>query len=236
MQGYSRRLEVDVHDVDYNGVAKASSLFRYIQSTAQLQLTSGGLSYDELKRHGRAFLLSRIKVEFLDKVEAYDTLEATTFPCHSHGYTFLRCYTLHRGDKLIARAISVWALVDINNRSLVKVDDFELNLTTYEPLELDLGRFRIPATVREVGKYTVRYGCLDQNRHMNNTVYPDLYSDYLPLDGRRISSIAINYQNEAPAGELLSVQMTEENGIYYFRTVRGDGKINTEAQITLAEI
>lgn len=236
MQGFSRELEVDVHDIDYNGVARASALFRYIQTTAQSQLTSGGLSYDELKRHGRAFLLSRIKVEFLDKTEVYDRLTATTFPCHSRGYTFLRCYTLHRGDKLIARAISVWALVDINTRALIKVDDFELNLTTYDPLELDLGRFRLPSAMAEIDSYKVRYGDLDQNNHMNNTAYPDLYSNYLPLDKKRIASIAINYQNEAPAGEVLSVQTAEENGFYYFRTIRRDGKINTEAQITLADI
>ena len=39
---YRMKTEVDVHDVDFNGVCRASSLMKYIQSTAQLQLTENG--------------------------------------------------------------------------------------------------------------------------------------------------------------------------------------------------
>jgi acyl-ACP thioesterase len=71
---------------------------------------------------------------------------------------------------------------------------------------------------------------------MNNTRYPDMYSNFLPLDGKRIRSMSIAYMNEAPLGEVLSVEMAENDGFYYFRTVRSDGKINSEAQIELCEI
>ena len=37
-------------------------------------------------------------------------------------------------------------------------------------------------------------------------------------------------------GEKLRVQRGEENGFYYFRTVRSDGKVNSEAQIELCDI
>ena len=82
----------------------------------------------------------------------------------------------------------------------------------------------------------VSYGITDQNRHMNNTTYPDMYSSYLPLDGYRIESITVSYLNEAPIGELLTVERGESDGYYYFRTVREDGKVNSEAEIKLAKI
>ncbi|MBQ9080865.1 MAG: hypothetical protein IJY27_07335 [Clostridia bacterium] len=236
MNGFTKDICVDVHDVDFNGVCRASALLRYIQSAAQQQLTDNGMSYDELRAMGKAFIISRIKIEFYDTVRAYDCLRATTFPCDSRGYSFVRCYALTRGEQIIAKAISVWALVDVESRSLVRVDDFSLPLKTLPPIDLDIGRFRVPTSIREVGEYRVRYGEIDQNNHMNNTTYPDLYATFLPMENRRIASISISYPNDAPANELLKVYLAEEDGCYYLRTVRSDGRVNTEAQITLTDI
>ena len=227
---------VDIHDVDYNGVARTSALMRYIQSAAQTQLTENGMSYDNLKERKRAFLLSRIKMEFTATVRAYEPLCAVSFPCNSRGYSFLRCYELLRDGITIGRAASVWALIDTDNRSLVRVNDFELGLKTYEPLDLSLSRITMPESIERVGTYTVHYGDTDQNRHMNNTRYPDLYSAFLPLDDMRIESITINYTSEAPMGDTLEVYRAEKNGFFYFRTLRSDGKVNTEAEIKLARI
>lgn len=234
---YEKKLEVDVHDVDFNGVARMSSLMRYIQSAAQSQLTDNGMSYDNLKKMKRAFILSRIKLDFSESVKAYDRLTATTFPCESRGFSFLRCYALSKDGRTIGRAVSVWALIDTDTHGLVRVSDFDLGLVTHEPHDLAINRFAMPSTLTEVGTYTVNYGDLDQNCHMNNTRYPDMYSNFLPLKDKRIKTMSISYQNEAPAGERLQVQRAEvgEN-LFYFRTLRSDGKINTEAEILLTDI
>ncbi len=234
---YRINIEVDIHDVDYNGVARFSSLMKYIQTAAQSQLTSEGMSYDELKRRNRAFILSRIKIDFTEPLRAYDSVSAVSYPCESHGYSFLRCYGLEKDGRLIGRAVSVWALIDIEKHSLVRVDDFDLGIETEEPNDLALTRFRLPSLVTEVGTYTVNYGDTDQNGHMNNTRYPDMYSNFLPLDGRRIKTVTINYLNDAPRGAKLRVFLAKESDqLYYIRTVREDGKINSEAEIILEDI
>lgn len=234
---FRKDLEVDVHEVDYNGVARLSSLMRYIQTAAQSQLTEIGMSYDELKRQNRAFILSRITMKFTEPVRAYDRLTALTFPCESRGFSFLRCYALEHDGRTIGRAVSVWALIDTQTRSLVRVNNFEFKITTDKPLDISLSRFALPSDMRVVGKYTVNYGDTDQNNHMNNTRYPDMYSTFLPLDGKRIHTISISYVSEAPAGSTLTVERAvNESGVYYFRTVREDGKINSEAEIFLTDI
>ncbi len=231
-------LIADIHDVDHNGIVRTSSLMKYIQSAAQTQLTLNGMSYDELRDMKRAFILSRIKMEFTEPVRAYESLTAVTYPCESRGYSFLRCYALKKNGRTIGRAVSMWALIDTETHALVKVNDFELGLETHEPHTLALSRFTMPASVREVGTYTVNYGDLDQNCHMNNTRYPDMYSNFLPLDGKRIRTISINYLNEAPRGERLRVERADgiDGYTYYFRTIREDGKVNTEAEIELEDI
>lgn len=233
---FKRDIEVDVHDVDFNGVAKTSSIMRYMQSTAQLQLTANGMSYEQLYGMKKAFILSKIRIEIDESVRSYDRLCATSFPCESRGYSFLRCYGIERDGVSIARAASVWALVDVDTKALVKVNDFSLGLSLHEPLGLTPERFRLPSELAEVGRYTVGYGVTDQNRHMNNTAYPDMYSSFLPIEGKRIKSITINYANEAPLGETLRVLMAHTDGKYYFRTLRDGGAINSEAEIELTDI
>ena len=56
MEYFNTQLTVDIHDVDFNGVARTSALMKYIQSAAQTQLTENGMSYDQLKNKKRAFI------------------------------------------------------------------------------------------------------------------------------------------------------------------------------------
>ena len=236
MPDFRYNLSVDIHDVDYNGVAKASALMRYMQTAAQSQLTSIGLSYDELKARGRAFLLSKIKMEFTEPARAYEPLTAISYPCESRAFSFLRCYALERDGVVIGRAASIWALVDTESRALVPVSKFDLDLELMPHNDMSLDRIVMPKSITEVGSYTVNYADTDQNRHMNNTHYPDMYANFLPLEGRRVRTMSIQYVNEAPTGERLTVHRAYEDGVFYFKTLREDGQINTLATVELAEI
>lgn len=236
MNFYSIKTHVDIHDVDYNGIAKASSILKYIQSAAQAQLNDNDMSYERLRERSRAFLLSRLKLEILKPIRAYTPLTAITYPCDSRGYSFLRCYSLECDGETVARAASAWALIDTDTKALVRVDNFDLGLPTLPHGELVLVHMRMPTSLVDVGGYGVHYGDVDQNRHMNNTKYPDMYSSFLPLNNKMIRSITINYSAEAEIGDKLRVQRAEENGYFYFRTLRSDGKVNSEAQIELIDI
>lgn len=236
MQGFEVRGKVDVHELDFNGIAKTSSIMKYIQTAAQSQLTSRGYSYDGLKAMNRAFILSKFRLDVLSPLRAYAPFKAISFPTESRGYSFLRCYALESDGITVARAVSVWALVDTESRSLVRVDDFELGLPILPPLDLTLGHIKLPSELAKVGSYGVHYGDVDQNMHMNNTKYPDMYSSFLPLMSKMIESITIDYQNEAQIGDRLSVERAESVGSYFFRTTRSDGKINSIAEIRLRDI
>lgn len=236
MPDFRYTLSVDVHDVDFNGVARASSLMRYMQTAAQSQLSSIGLSYDQLRERGRAFILSRMKMEFYEPVRTYEPLTAISYPCESRAFSFLRCYALERDGVTVGRAASIWALVDTESRSLVPVSGFDLDLELLPHNDMSLDRIVMPKSATEVGSYTVGYADTDQNRHMNNTRYPDMFASFLPLEGRRIRTLSIQYVNEAPMGERLTVFTAEENGVYYIKTLLSDGRVNSLATAELVEI
>ncbi len=228
---------VDIHDVDFNGVLRTSCALKYMQNAAQEQLNSTGHTYEELKRNKLAFILSKVKLEIYKPMYAYQPYTATTYPCESRGYSFLRCHSLERDGEVIAHAASVWALVDTESRSLIKVNDFDLRLPLLPHNNIVPDLIKAPVDkLMNVGDFSVRYSDTDQNRHMNNTRYPDMYSEFLPLEGKMIRSLTIHYMNEAPIGEQMRVLRAEEGGIYYFRSMRADGKINTEAKLELCDI
>ena len=236
MNYFSTKIKVDDHDIDYNGVVRAGALMRYIQSSAEEQLKGNGMSYNELKAANRAFILSKIKLEFDESVSSGEILHAETFPCHSKAYSFIRCYRLIKDERVIGRAVSVWALVNTETRSLVKVNDFELGLETYSPLDLPLERIVMPKELSLVGKYSVNYADIDRNRHMNNTRYPDMLCDFMPdMNGKRMSRVTMSFLGEAALGHVLTVLRGERDGVYYFRTVDGD-RVCLEAEVEVVEI
>ena len=64
--------------------------------------------------------------------------------------------------------------------------------------------------------------------------------DFIPggIDKKRIIGLAISYNNEAVMGDTVKVYVghDEYDGKYYFRTVRGDGKIGIEAEVTTDDL
>ena len=232
--------KIDSQDLDYNGVVRASVLMRYMQESANAQCRACGPSLESLRgERGLAFLLSRFSAGFYDTVYAYDTLTAETWGVESKGFSFNRCYRLWRGDLVVAEAVSVWALVDVESRRPIRVSEYTPGFDYEEMLTLDAPpRIVFPAAspLHLVGEHTVTYGETDMNMHMNNTRYSDMLCSTMSMTGRRIYRMSFNFLNEAKLGETVNIYSAHHNESDFFRTVRTDGKVNVEAQIVFGEI
>ncbi len=236
--------DIMIHMSDANRVCRAADLMRFMQQSATRQLEVLGPNLDTLQSRGHAFILSRISIDFPVPVHTFEKVRCTTWPCSSsRGACFDRCFEIFHGAIPVARAASQWAFLDYQNQKLLRAEDAGVYFTCDEVITPTLPlRFRIPkdACLIPVGEKTVRYSDIDTNRHLNNTHYCDLYCDHLPMDGKRVAALSIAFQREAPLGETITVLRTEEpdeNGIYYFRTVRqSDGAVNTEAMVQLTDL
>lgn len=231
---------INNHDTDFNNIVSASGIMRYMQDAANFQMEGQKPSYDELFNSGKAFVLSRFRMSIYSALRSHDKITASTWACESKGFSFDRCFSVAKDGITVAEAASVWALVDRENGKLIRVSDFENNYSTDIPVELDMApRFRLPSDINLslVGERTVEYQDCDINRHINNTRYPDILCGYIPdMEGKLVIKLEISYVSEAPLGENLKVYMAESDGVYYFRTVRENGKTNIEAEIMLDEI
>lgn len=233
---FTKNYVVNCHDTDLNGTLTPSGCMRYMQDTVNFQMEKFGPSYNELMERGMSFILSRIKIIFRKPVFSHDEIESLTWAdTRCRAFSFSRCYEIKKNSETVAEASSVWALVDVASGHFIKVSDFGSPYGYAEPLDIPLKRKLAPAgdmEVKKVGEKTVFYSDVDKNVHMNNTVYADVLWNFVPdFKDRRISSLDIIYESEAPLGETLEVYRGEcENG-YFFRTVRPCGKVNVEAVI-----
>lgn len=234
--------QINSHDCDLNNHIRPSGLLRYLQETANLHIENAGTGYDVLKREGRAFILSRVAVTLKEPLYAYDRVTGATSPAASKGASFNRFTTLEKNGRQVAQLSSIWALVNVEDKSLIRVSDAHLDLPTGMPTDVEAPlKFRIPKELELSfgGTITAHYSLCDRNRHMNNTTYPDALVNLLPdLTGKRIAELSICYQNEMPLGETADVYLAKDpSDVYYFRTLRqSDGKIGVEARMVFTDL
>ncbi len=241
---YSQTYKTKWHDTDACGYLRPSALLMYMQETANLQCRDWNCDLNRLFHEEHlGFLLSRIAVRVDAPLHAYEDIEVRTWCGESRGLTFLRAFSVHREGRLVAEAMSHWALVDISTRKLVRARDFDRPFPIGNlPDETRLPpKAHIPAQtpVEAVGKRTIVYSDLDFNRHMNNTKYPDMFCNFLPgMPGRWVRSLSLSYIREATFGDILHVSRTvseDDPDTYLFRTTRLDGELCTEAMISLGD-
>lgn len=229
----------DIHDEDYNGICRPSAILRYLQIAANGQLHGEGPSNEKMRAMGKAFVLTAIDVTLNRPVRTYEELDSESCGCVGRGFLFPRYYALHGKDGTVAVGLGQFGLIDIETKTLQRYEDYPAR---FKPMPLPayrMKRFPLPHTdlMERVGTYTVTYGQTDQNRHLNNTFYPDLFAGFLDMTGKWISHFSIRFQKEAPLGETLTVFRTVlSDGSYGFRTLRADGEINAEASLTVADL
>ncbi len=237
---FSRNYTVQWHDTDAARRVRPSRLLVYMQETSSHHVASTGLSLDELRdRKSLAFILSKIRLAIHKPLGAFEEITVETWTNPSRGFSSGRSFRILRGDEVIAEADTTWALVDTEERKLHKMEETGYQFEDEAPVELDLpARVRFPAGIafEKLGERAIVYSDLDYNMHMNNTRYPDMLCDYLPLEEvGRIRGMTLSYLREAAYGDVITVLGGTDGSLRYFRTVNSEGATCLEAVVVLGE-
>ena len=236
---FSERFTTKWHDTDALRRVRPTQMLVYMQEVSNHHMSACGLSLDALRDEKRlAFILSKIRMKIYRPLYAFEDIEVQTWTCAGRGFAISRFYRILRGGELIADADSTWALVNVDDKTLVRQDALDFYGFENEPsVDIDVPlRFKLPAdcALESVGKRKIVYSDLDYNMHMNNTKYPDMLCDWLPIDEvGRVSGIFLSYVHEASFGDTLDVMMASHENARYFRTVGGEGQTCLEAVIVL---
>ena len=226
------------HDTDATRRVRPSQLLVYMQETSNAHVAHIGMPLDQLRDEKQlAFILSRLRLAIYRPLYAFEDVRVETFTNPSRGFSSGRAFRILRGEEVIAEADSVWALVGTEDHQLHKPEESGYAFEDEAPPELPLpARIRIPSdlSLEEISRRPIVYSDLDYNMHMNNTRYPDMLCDYLPLDEvERIRGICLSYLHEAAFGDTVTVLRGKKEDTYYFRTVNQAGTVCLEALILL---
>ncbi len=248
---YSENYNISWHDTDANRVVAASKIVTYLQETANHQCEGSGLPLDRLRdERGLGFILASLSLKILKPLHAYEKIEVLTWCQPSRGYTFNRYFEIKRDGELVAMASTVWVLLDIHQKTMVRastIAEFDGCFYYDEPISPDAvpprAKIAKDAELCEIGRRKIVYSDIDYNQHMNNTRYPDMLCDFLPemtsiSPAYRISSLSLSYIKESALGDTLTVYRGEarEDGAIPLQTKNQSGDICLEALLTLEEV
>ena len=233
---YSEGYQTRWHDTDSERRVRPSQLLVYMQETSNQHVSSLGTSLDELRDQKHlGFILSKLRLAIHKPLSAFEEIRVETWTNPARGFSAGRSFRILRGDEVIAEADSTWALIGTEDLRLHKPEEAGYAFEDEAPVALDLpSRIRIPAdcTLEPVAERTIVYSDLDYNMHMNNTRYPDMLCDYLPIgEVPAIRGFCLSYLREASYGDKLTVLRGKKDGVWYFRTVGGEGNVCLEAML-----
>lgn len=212
---YTERKNLSYNELDFKGLWKPDNIFLTMQEVAGTHAERLGAGYEVLRQKGIGWVLIRTSLK-MDKYPGINTpVTVTTWPEPERRLLFPRFFTF-RDDagNLLGTASTLWALMDIENRSLaVPASKGVVVQTPAEPpLKLELpGKVKMPEG--EISESTVcpNYSDLDVNNHVNNSRYIDWFCDQIPLDVHSkgiLSEVSVGYSREIRSGETVKLEFS----------------------------
>ena len=113
------------YDLSASGAVRPSALLRRLQEIAGRDLDSFGISYADLREKNMAFVVSKIALSFVRPLREQVPYTIRSAAQETHGATFPRSFVVEDADGVVARANSLWALLDFEKRCLIMVKKVE---------------------------------------------------------------------------------------------------------------
>lgn len=236
---YTRQIRVPVYDVGPRNLLKFGSVLRLVQETSEQHLDLLHISYEEFRAQGYVFFIisSRVKIKRLP--EHNELLTIKTHPRGRGGAQFYRDFKFYgENGGLIIDVMQTTVVADAETHKVQRPQSlFKYGIFRDFPIEKEerITRINIPENLPFVGERLVYYSDLDSNSHMNNSVYGDVFVDFLPngVEERQLSEVQITYINETPLGDTLKIYAGVDGGRVLMRgNNKKGGSFTACAQLT----
>ncbi len=204
-----KKYEIKYHEWNLNKALKESMFMLFLQDIATQNADDNGFGYYVLSQKNLGWFLLKYRIEFSQYPTNTDYIEIET---QSRGVMRIfatREFTIYNSNnEIIGRVMSMWALVNLADKSMISPASINNYIGTYEKKDDDLsfGKIRIPDKFDWEKEFEVRFDDIDINNHANNTNYISWGLDALPHQYRMqhsIKNIDMVFKKDAALGETL---------------------------------
>ena len=182
---FEENVKIRYSEMDYDLVLKPSALLQFMQDLASDNAEKLGFGYSYIIKNNLAWFLLKYHIEFEDYPKGLYDLTVKTEPRGYNKLFAFRDFEFFHDNKIIGRASSTWALVDLDTKAMANTIE-ALNgnpyMKIFEKRENDLvyGKVRPPQKIDIEKTFEIRFDDLDVNQHVNNANY--IVWAFEPLD------------------------------------------------------
>ena len=205
---------------DNKGYLRPSGYLNIFQQVAALHSEDYDLGNVTLLANGKAWVVSKNRVKILKNIKDLRYLRCIAWPELEKNISTNRDYKLFCGDELIAKGISKWCILDMNQKMPIRLEKnmfpneyLEEKAFDDEFLSIKTEEFDTLTFLEDYKIYS--YFC-DLSKHLNNANYMEFVFDALHLQNEYISEFQIDYINQCYEGKILSIYKKDlgSAGIY----------------------
>lgn len=216
---YVKDYEIHYYEIDYKRRLLLTSLIDYLGDIATCHSEDLGVGIEYLKEKNLAWVLYSWDIS-IDRLPTYgEIISIKTDPCgFKKFYAFRKFEIFDKEGNVIARANSVWFLIDIERRRPVRITDemyraYEIDENSSEVFELFKGE-KLSESSSNIS-FNVRYSDIDTNRHVNNAKYVAWAVETIPMEivlNYSLKKVKVNYEKETHYGEKVNaaIQVIEQ--------------------------
>ena len=221
----TREYVLDVGQIDSRHIARPSAIVDFMQDIATRHAAVMGLSGEEFDKK-YIWVLSRLKYTLTRPLNFYEKLRVTTIPRKLRGASWYRDFVFETDDGPVGSAVTVWAIVDLETRRLVRPQTIGMGFAEQQTGQTEMLRALRAEQLEPCFDRVVRYSDIDVNRHLNNVKAVDILSDAFGLESdetRWVSQLQVNYITETLCGTTLSIQRgVQDNGSLFVAAYDGE--------------
>ena len=240
---YEHKTVIDTRDVDGCSRCRPSALLGHLQEAATLAAEHGNFGRKVLMDgYGAFWMLARLWYELKRPLRWGEELTVHTWHRGGKGASMYRDFDLYVKDEYVGQAVSMWALVSLTERKMLRLSQIpELEGTGGGERNKDilLSNLRLPEPMELAERRLMHYSDTDINDHVNNTRYADFACDAFRAErlpeGTFVSGMQLGYHAECRAGEYIDM-LTARNGDGWFvRGIDETGKTRFDGKLFLGQ-
>ncbi len=205
----TQKFTIKSFDVYPNSTVKPSAIQHYMQQFAREDCDNMGCTYNDMRAVNMVFVLTKMGIKVNKPVFAYDELTVKTYNNKITGITYEREFEFYRDGEEVIHATTQWVIIKYDNRQIVRPRDFpyEIPSPNLECATIELPRSFPHEELDFVGERAVRLSDLDENDHLNNCVYSDIFLDVVPYDRAEdyVAEVNMIFRQEARINDILSL-------------------------------